>query len=60
MSLTRTWYTLDEVHEKFGLDRGMVTGWVEDGTVRAEQSGTKILRVNIDDVELKVQELTGI
>jgi predicted site-specific integrase-resolvase len=58
MSLTKTWYTLEEVAQKFGLEQAMVLSWVENGLVRAEEVGKKIVRVNVDDVELKVQEMT--
>lgn len=60
MSLAKTWYTLEEATQKFGLEQGMILQWVEDGLVRAEEAGKKVVRVNVDDVELKVQEMTGI
>lgn len=60
MSIAKTWYTLDEAAEKFGLEQGMILSWVEDGLVRAEEAGKKVVRVNVDDIELKVQEMTGI
>jgi len=60
MSLTKTWYTIDEVMDKFGLERRMITKWIDDGIVRTERTDTGIERINIDDIELKVQELTGI
>lgn len=60
MSLIKTWYLLEEAEEKFGLEQAVILKWVEEGLVRAEMSGKKVLRVNVDDVELKMQELTGI
>ena len=60
MSLTKTWYTIDEVMDKFGLERRMITKWIDDGIVRTERTDNGIQRINIDDIELKVQELTGI
>ena len=60
MSLSKTWYTLEKAAEKFGLERALILRWVEDGLVRSETSGKMVVRVNIDDVELKVQEMTGI
>jgi len=60
MSLTKTWYTIDEVMDKFGLERRMITKWIDDGIVRTERTDNGIERINIDDIELKVQELTGI
>ncbi|HEY5523167.1 MAG TPA: MerR family transcriptional regulator [Desulfuromonadaceae bacterium] len=60
MSLGITWYTLAEAEGKFGLKQADILKWVEDGLVRAEKADHKVVRVNIDDLELKVQELTGI
>ena len=59
MSLTKTWYTIDEIMDKFGLERRMITKWIDDGIVRTERTDNGIERINIDDIELKVQELTG-
>ena len=60
MSLGITWYTLEEAESKFGLKQTEILKWVEEGLVRAEKTGHKVVRINIDDLELKVQELTGI
>ena len=60
MSFAKTWYTPEEAAEKFGLEEAMILGWVEDGLVRAEEAGKRVVRVNVDDIELKVQEMTGI
>lgn len=60
MSLTKTWYTLEEVVDKYGLERRMISQWIEDGTIRTEKADDGFERINIDDIELKVQELTGI
>lgn len=60
MSLGITWYTLEEAQSKFGLQRDELLKWVEEGLVRAEKEGDSIVRINIDDLKLKVKELTGI
>lgn len=60
MSFEKTWYTLDEAAEKFGMEKKLILKWVEDGLVRSEDSGGKVERVNVDDLDLKVQEMTGI
>ena len=60
MSLAKTWYNLDEAAEKFGMEKGQILKWVEDGLIRTEESGGKVVMVNVDDLDLKVQELTGI
>ena len=60
MSFEKSWYTLDEAAEKFGLDIRKIQEWVEDGLIRSEEEHQKIVRVHADDLELKLQELTGI
>jgi hypothetical protein len=60
MSLGITWYTLEEADRKFGLTQAMILKWVEDGQVRAEMEGKTVVRINIDDLKLKVKEMTGI
>jgi len=60
MSLIKTWYTLDEAAEKFGLEQRRILEWIEQGMVRTEDAKRKVVRVNADDLDLKVQELTGI
>ena len=59
MSLVKTWYTIDEAESKFGVQRALILEWVEEGLVRSEQEGKDILRVNGDDLELKVGEKFG-
>lgn len=56
MSLTRTWYTLDEAEAKFGVEKQRILQWVEDGLVRSESEQDKVVRINGDDLELKIQE----
>jgi len=60
MSLGITWYTLEEAAAKYSLEKSLILRWVDEGLVRAEQSGKRVVRINIDDLELKVQEMTGI
>jgi hypothetical protein len=60
MSLANSWCTVKDATEKYGLEKGQILQWVENGLVRAEEFGGKVERVNIDDLDLKVQELTGI
>lgn len=56
MSLAKTWYTVDEAENKIGVKKEVILNWVEEGIVRTEQEGN-LLRVNIDDLEMKVREI---
>ena len=58
MSLGITWYTLAEAESKFGVNQEKILKWVDEGVVRAEKENHVIARINIDDLKLKIQELT--
>lgn len=60
MSLVKTWYTLQEATEKFGVEEQRILEWVEQGMIRAEHAKRTVVRVNADDLDLKLQELTRI
>lgn len=55
MSLTKTWYSVEEAAAKFGLNPAMIYEWVEAGLVRAEEEKNRVVRVNGDDIELELQ-----
>lgn len=59
MSLGITWYTLAEAESKFGLKKTEILKMVEEGLVRSEKGDDQVVRINIDDLKLKVEERAG-
>lgn len=58
MSLEKHWQHLDVAAQKFGVEKSALLSWVEEGILRSEVDPDGVLRVNIDDLELKIHELT--
>ena len=54
-----SWCTIEEVESKFGVSKDLVLEWVREGIVRSEEQDGKVIRVNIDDLELKIEEDLG-
>jgi|RifCSP13_3_1023840.scaffolds.fasta_scaffold1014767_1 hypothetical protein len=54
-----SWCTIEEVESKFGVSKDLVLEWVKEGIVRSEEHDGKVIRVNIDDLELKIEEDLG-
>ena len=60
MPLGITWYTLEEAAAKYCLETALIKRWADEGVVRSELGNNHVMRVNVDDLELKLQEVTGI
>jgi hypothetical protein len=60
MAITNSWSSLQKAADKYGVERNLILKWVADGLVRSEGPGKKVVRVNLDDIDRKVQEMTGI
>jgi len=56
MSLVKTWYEVDKAAAKYGLRRETILELVREGLVRSEEDENgEVIRVNIDDVKLQLQ-----
>lgn len=58
MSLEQNWQKLDDAAQKYGVAKSSLLTWIEEGIIRSEVDAEGILRVNLDDLELKIHELT--
>jgi len=58
MSVGKTWFTPEEAQSKFGIAGSLILEWVSAGLVRAEREDGRIVRVNIDDLQLQLDDLS--
>lgn len=56
MSLGIAWITIEEAAAKYSLNKSLILKWVDEGVVRAEETDHKVMRINVADLELEVQE----
>jgi len=54
MSLTKSWYTIDEAASKYGISVQKLLDWVEDGLIRSEVDKGKVIHINGDDIEMEL------
>jgi len=54
MSLTRSWYTVEQAAAKYGITAAQINKWVERGLVRTETGNGEPL-VNGNDIEQELQ-----
>jgi hypothetical protein len=54
-----SWCPIEEVESKYGVSRDLVQQWVTEGIVRSEEENGEVVRVYIDDLELKIEEDLG-
>jgi len=54
-----SWCPIEEVESKYGVSRDLVLQWVTEGIVRSEEENGEVVRVYIDDLELKIEEDLG-
>lgn len=60
MSLTKSWYTIDEATSKYGISSQQLLQWVEDGLVRSENQNDLVTMVNGDDIEQELNMVPGV
>jgi len=58
MPLIKTWYTVKEASAKFGVEEERIKTWITEGVIRTEDDGETM--INVDDLKLKIEELTGL
>jgi len=57
MSTETDWYTIEMAVTKFKLDTSLILKWAEEGTIGAELNDTRSMRVNVNELEFKLQFL---
>lgn len=60
MSLTQSWYTIDEAAAKYGISVAQIKLWVDRGLVRSEGHKGETMLVNINDIEQELRMVPSI
>lgn len=58
MSLQKHWQSLDAAAQKYGIESSSLLAWVEEGIIRSERNAEDVLLINLDDLDLKIHEVT--
>jgi predicted site-specific integrase-resolvase len=58
MSIGKTWFSPLEASRKFGIAKALILNWIDEGLVRCERRKGKVIRVNADDIQLLLEDLT--
>lgn len=54
-----SWCSVGDVESKFGVRKDLVLHWVMEGIVRSEEQDGQVVRINIDDLKLRIEENLG-
>lgn len=60
MSLTKSWYTIEEAAYKFGLSTHQLQQWVNYGLVRTEGDIDEVILLNSDDIEQELNMIPSV
>jgi Predicted transcriptional regulators len=60
MSLTKTWYTVDEAAAKFGISPQQLLEWVENGVLRSEGDKGKATLLYGEDIERELNLIPSV
>ena len=60
MSLTKSWYTIDDAAAKFGLTTKELQEMVDLGLVRTEEHKDKAIMLNGDDIEQQMNLIPSV
>jgi hypothetical protein len=55
MSLTQSWYTIEEAAAKYGLTTAQIKLWVDRGLIRTEGHKGDTILVNCNDIEQELR-----
>jgi predicted site-specific integrase-resolvase len=60
MSLTQSWYTIEQAAAKYGLATEQIKVWIDRGLIRTEGHKGDVIMVNINDIEQELHLVPSI